>query len=298
MTAHSHASVSRVHRSRLVAVFGLTLVIFGVQLVGGLLTNSLALVADAGHNLTDVVGIGLALLAIWFAGRPPTAARTFGYLRLEILAAVANAALLFAVAGFVLFEAWQRWSEPPTVASGPMLAIALVGLAANAVSLYVLRDAQRESLNMRGAYLEVVGDLAGSVAVIVAAVVITLTGWQQADAVASALIGLLILPRTWALLRDAVDVLLEAAPKGVDLEEVRRHITEARGVADVHDLHVWTITSGMNVVSAHVVLEPGADPAAVLDELCRCLSGDFDIDHSTFQLESADRRRLEERSHA
>ena len=179
-----------------------------------------------------------------------------------------------------------------------MLAVALLGLVANAVSLYVLRDAQRESLNMRGAYLEVMGDFAGSAAVIVAAIVITLTGWTPADAVASAFIGLLIIPRTWGLLREAVDVLLEATPKGIDLEEVRTHIKEATGVADVHDLHAWTITSGMNVVSAHVVLDEGADPPAVLDELCRCLSGDFDIEHSTFQLETSDRRRLEEAQHA
>jgi cobalt-zinc-cadmium efflux system protein len=179
-----------------------------------------------------------------------------------------------------------------------MLAIAIVGLAANAVGLYLLRDAQHTSLNMRGAYLEVMGDLAGSVAVVVAAAVIALTGWRQADAIASAAIALLILPRTWRLLKDAVDILLEATPKDIDLAAVRTHILEADGVADVHDLHAWTITSGMNVVSAHVVLTEGADPPRVLDELCRCLSGDFDIEHSTFQLETADRRRLEERAHA
>ena len=151
---------------------------------------------------------------------------------------------------------------------------------------------------MRGAYLEVLGDLAGSAAVIVAALVIILTGWLQADAVASVLIGLLILPRTYRLLRDAVDVLLEATPKGIDLDEVRAHILEAERRRDVHDLHAWTITSGMNVVSAHVTLGHGADAPAVLDELCRCLSGDFDIEHSTFQLETSDRRRLEEAGHA
>jgi cobalt-zinc-cadmium efflux system protein len=295
---HSHASAAGVHRQRLAIVFVLTLVVFVVQLVGGMLTGSLALIADAGHNATDVAGIGLALLAISFAARPATGERTFGFLRLEILAAVINAVLLFGVAAYVLFEAWRRWSDPPEVASGPMLAIALVGLVVNLVSLVLLRDAQRTSLNMRGAYLEVMGDLAGSVAVVAAAALITLTGWQQADVVASVVIAVLILPRTWHLLREAVDILLEATPKGVDLDEVRSHILDAPGVADVHDLHAWTITSGMNVVSAHVVLDEGADPPTVLDELCRCLSGDFDIEHSTFQLETADRRRLEERSHA
>jgi cobalt-zinc-cadmium efflux system protein len=178
-----------------------------------------------------------------------------------------------------------------------MLVVALIGGAANVVSLAVLRGPQARSLNMRGAYLEVMGDLAGSAAVLVAAIVIAATGWQQADPLASILIALLILPRTWALLRDAVDVLLEATPKGVDLDHIRQHILGVAGVADVHDLHAWTITSGMNVVSAHVVLGPGADPPAVLDELCSCLAGDFDIEHSTFQLEPSDRRRLEERAH-
>lgn len=294
---HVHASAAGSHRRTLVAVFLITLAIFVVQLVGGIVSGSLALVADAGHNFTDVAGIGLALLAISFAARPATDGRTFGYLRLEILAAVVNAVFLFAVAAYVLFEAIQRWSDPPEIASGLMLTIALVGLVANAISLWLLRDAQHESLNMRGAYLEVVGDLAGSAAVVLAAIVINVTGWRQADAVASAVIGILILPRTWALLRDAIDVLMEATPRGIDLDEVRTHLLGATGVADVHDLHAWTITSGMNVVSAHVVLEPDADPPAVLDELCACLAGDFDIEHSTLQLETADRRRLEASSH-
>ena len=295
---HAHGTAASANRGRLVAVFALTLSVFLVELVAAALSNSLALLADAGHMFTDVGGIGLALLAIWFAARPASVGRTFGYLRLEILVAVINAVLLFGVAAFILVEAWRRLSAPPEIATGLMLAVAILGLAANAVSLYLLRDAQRVSLNMRGAYLEVMGDFAGSVAVIVAAIVITLTGWTPADAVASALIGFLIIPRTWRLLRDAVDVLLEAAPKGIDLEEVRTHIRDVPGVADVHDLHAWTITSGVNVLSAHVVLDEGADPPAVLDELCSCLSGDFDIEHSTFQLETSDRRRLEEARHA
>jgi cobalt-zinc-cadmium efflux system protein len=295
---HVHGSAAAANRSRLIAVLGLSLTILVFEAVGAIASNSLALLADAGHMLTDVSGIGLALLAIWFAGRAPTNDRTFGYLRLEIIAAVTNAFLLFGVAAFVLFEAWQRLSSPPEVSSGLMLAVALVGLAANAVSLYVLRHAQRDSLNMRGAYLEVMGDFAGSAAVITAAVLIGLTGWAQADAVASVVIGLLILPRTFALLREATDVLLEASPKGVDMDLVRRHVLDAPGVVDCHDLHAWTITSGMNVVSAHVILADDADPARTLDALCACLSGDFDIEHSTFQLETTDRRRLEERGHA
>ena len=295
---HTHGSAAAAHRGRLVAVFAISLTILVVEVIGSVVTNSLALLADAGHVLADVAGIGLALLAIWFAGRPATAGRTFGYLRLEILAAIANAVLLFGIAAFVLFEAWQRFNQPVEIATGAMAAFALVGFAGNLVSLLLLRHPQAESLNMRGAYLEVLGDLLGSAAVIVAAGVIAVTGWTGADLLASVAIGLMILPRTFALLRDATDVLLEATPKGVDMDHVRRHILEAPGVVDCHDLHAWTITSGMNVVSAHVVLAQGADPGTALSALSTCLADDFDIDHSTFQLETEDRRRLEERSHA
>ena len=214
----AHGSSAATHRGRLGAVLLVSLAILVIEVVGSVLSNSLALLADAGHMLTDVSGVGMTLLAIWFAGRAASPSRTFGYLRIEILAAVANAVLLFGVVVFVLFEAWQRLSEPTQVASGLMLAVALVGLAANGVSLLLLRDAQRESLNMRGAYLEVMGDLAGSAAVIIAALVIAFSGWAGADAVASALIGLLIVPRTFSLLREATDILLEGAPKAVDLD--------------------------------------------------------------------------------
>ena len=292
---HAH-SATAAHRNRLTGVFLLSLSIFVIEVVGAVLSNSLALLADAGHVFTDVFGIGLALVAIWIAGRPATSERSFGFLRIEIIAAVANAILLFAVSAYVLFQAWQRLQQPPEVTSGLMLAVAVLGLAANAVSLFLLRDAQGQSLNMRGAYLEVAGDLAGSVAVIIAAVVIAVTGWTQADAIASAAIGLMILPRTWTLMREALDVLLEATPKGIDLDSVRTHILEAPGVAGVHDLHAWTITSGMNVVSAHVVLEEDAKTGDILDHLGLCLSHDFDIRHSTFQLETAEHVQWEARA--
>jgi cobalt-zinc-cadmium efflux system protein len=264
---------------------------------GWRLSDSLALLADAGHVLADGAGIGLALLAIRFAARPATPQRTFGYYRLEILAAVVNAVLLFGVAGFVLVEAWRRLTEPPEVASGLMLAVAAVGLVANAVSMWLLRDGQQQSMNLRGAYLEVWGDLLGSVAVLAAAAVIAVTGFQAADPIASVLIGLAILPRTWRLLRDAVDVLLEATPKGIDIDEVRRHLVETPGVTEVHDLHAWTITSGLPVLSAHVVLERGADAGKVLDGLGACLAGHFDIEHSTFQLEQPEHRGHEGATH-
>lgn len=290
-------SAAALHSRKLITVFALTFSFLIVEVVGGIVANSLALLADAGHMLTDVTGIGLALLAIRFAARPSSTDRTFGWYRVEILAAVINAVMLFGVAAYVLVEAWRRLMAPPEVGSGLMLGVAVAGMAANGVSLWLLRSAQADSLNMRGAYLEVLGDLLGSVAVVVAAAVIGLTGFRQADAIASAAIGLMIVPRTWKLLRDAVDVLLEASPKGVDLEEVRRHIVDAGGVVDVHDLHAWTITSGMNVVSAHVVVENGVDPSVVLDCLSTCLADDFDVEHCTFQLETHDRRRVEETSH-
>ena len=295
---HDHSpSATAAHRGRLSAVLAITVAVLVVEVAGAALSGSLALLADAGHVLADGAGIGLALLAIRFAARPASPQRTFGYYRLEILAAVVNAVLLFGVAGFVLVEAWRRLTEPPAVASGLMLAVAAAGLAANAGSMWLLRDGQQHSLNLRGAYLEVLGDLLGSVAVLAAAAVIALTGFQAADPIASALIGVLILPRTWRLLREAVDVLLEAAPKGVDLAEVRQHLIGTPGVTDVHDLHAWTITSGLPVLSVHVVLERGADAGKVLDGLGDCLAGHFDIEHSTFQLEQPEHRGHEGATH-
>jgi len=282
---------------RLKVVLALTLAYMLVEVVGGILTGSLALVADAGHMLTDVAGVSMALLAIHFASRPADDGKSYGYYRLEILAAMANGFLLFGIAAFILLEAYQRFVDPPEVLGLPMFVVAAVGLAVNLVSARLLLAGQKASLNMRGAFYEVVGDLLGSVAVIVAGAVIIVTGWNAVDPIASVAIGLFILPRTWALLRDAVDVLLEATPKSVDMDEVRRHIAETEGVSGAHDLHAWTITSGMNVLSAHVVLAEGAQPGEVLDRLCRCLSNDFDIEHSTFQLEPADRRPLEKVVH-
>ena len=287
---HGHGiSAGRAHRGRLLVVLAITVAVLVAEVVGAALTGSLALLADAGHLLTDVAGISLAVLAVSFASRPATPQRTFGYYRLEILAAVINAVLLFAVALFVLWESWRRWQEPSDVAGGPMLAFALVGLVASLVGVVVLHAGSKESLNVRGAYLEVLGDLLGSGAVVVAAIVIVATGFQRADVIASVVVALLILPRTWSLLREAVDVLLEATPKGVDVEEVRRHILGTPGVLDTHDLHIWTITSGLPVLSTHVVVtdEALADggAASVLDELHHCLAHHFDVEHCTFQLE-------------
>ena len=289
---HSHGptvSAGAQHRSRMLVVLALTVTVLVAEIIGGWITGSLALLADAGHMFTDVAGITLAILAVTFASRPASDTRTYGYYRLEILAAVINAVLLFGVAAFILVEAWRRWSEPPDVEGGLMLAFATVGLVANLIGLAVLRSGSKESLNVKGAYLEVLGDTLGSAAVIVAALVIALTGWQRADIVASVLVAAMILPRTWTLLREATDVLLEAVPKGTDLAAIRQHILDTPGVLDAHDLHVWTLTSGMPVLSVHVVVDQAvlADNSGgqVLDALGDCLAHHFDVEHCTFQIE-------------
>jgi cobalt-zinc-cadmium efflux system protein len=295
--SHDHARRSFDHRRRLALVLGITCTMLVVEVVGALLSGSLALFADAAHMATDAGGIAMSLLAMWFASRPSSPSRTFGSYRLEILAAVANALLLCAVGVYILVEAALRLLEPPSVASGTMLAFGAVGLAANAVSLALLRHGQTESLNVRGAFLEVMSDTFGSAAVLVAAAAIWLTGFQRADAIASAAVGALILPRTWKLLREALDVLLESTPKGIDLAEVRQHMLDERGVVEVHDLHAWTITSGMPVLSAHIVVADPSSSGQVLDRLCECLRGHFDIDHSTIQVEPAGHRHHEGSTH-
>jgi cation diffusion facilitator family transporter len=290
---HSHAPTTAggAHRRRLVVVLGLTLAVLVAEVVGAVLSGSLALLADAGHMATDAAGPALALAAVSLAQRPARGRRTFGWQRVEILAAVANGMLLLAVAAYVLIEAIRRIGQPPEIGAGLMLVVASVGLVVNLGSLLVLRGGKDASLNMRGAYLEVLADALGSVAVIVAAVVIATTGWTPADIVASAVIGCLVVPRAWHLLREALDVLLEAAPRGVDLQDVRAHILGVDGVLDVHDLHAWTITSGLPVLSAHVVVTDEALAAGhggrVLDALCSCLGEHFDLEHCTFQLEAA-----------
>ena len=285
--AHAPASLASVHRGRLTVVLALTIGVLLAEIVGAVVTGSLALLADAGHLMTDAAGIGLALLAIKFGGRPATTQRTYGFYRLEILAAVANAMLLVFVAGFVLVGAVGRFADPPHVHGVPMLIFAAGGLVANAVALGLLQRGGKESLAVRGAYLEVLGDLLGSAAVVVAAVIIAVTDATVVDPIVSVLVALMILPRVWTLLREAIDVLLEATPRGTDMEKIREHIAEVPGVVDVHDLHVWTITSGMPVMSVHVVVaqEEMAHGGRVLDMLHGCLSEHFDVTHSTFQLE-------------
>ncbi|MFF3551864.1 cation diffusion facilitator family transporter [Streptomyces tsukubensis] len=277
------------YQGRLRVALTITLSVMVLEIVGGVVTGSLALVADAAHMATDGIGLGMALLAIHFANRPPSTNRTFGLARAEILAALANCLLLLGVGAYLLFEAVERFITPAETKSGLTIVFALVGLVANVISLALLMRGQKDSLNVRGAYLEVLNDALGSVAVLVSAVIILLTGWQAADPIASLLIGLMIVPRTVKLLRETLNVLLEAAPKDVDMAEVRRHIVALPGVEDVHDLHAWTITSGMPVLSAHVVVAQDVLDAVgherMLHDLQGCLGDHFDVEHCTFQLE-------------
>jgi cobalt-zinc-cadmium efflux system protein len=283
-------------RTRLLIALGLAIAVFVAEAVASIFANSLALLAEAFHVLIDVIALGFALVAVWLAARPATDRRTFGLLRLEILVTVLNTVLLLVVASVVLVEGLRRFSEPSHVQSGIVLAVASIGLLSNGVSIFLLRD-PHASLAVRAAYLDVLADIVASAAVVVSALANIFAGRALADTFAAFLIVALIVPRAITLLREAVDVLLEATPRGVDVEAVRQHVLACSGVKDIHDLHVWTITSGVNVISAHVVVHSGSDPSAVLNDLEVCLRGDFDIDHSTFQLESEDRKRLERSAH-
>jgi cobalt-zinc-cadmium efflux system protein len=286
---HAHREVGTAagrHLGRLAWTLALTASFVVVEVVGGLWTGSLALLADAGHMLADVGGLMLSLLAVWFARRPPSPRNTYGYLRLEILAALANGVVLLVVAGAILLEAYRRLHEPVAILTGPMLAIAVVGLGVNLIGILLLRAGSKESLNIRGAYLEVLSDALGSAAVILAAVVIRATGATWVDPVASAAIGLFILPRTWRLLGQAVHVLLEGVPPHLDLREIERAIRGSHGVRAVHDLHVWAVTSGREALSAHVHVDDLADGRHVLGDLQQLLRERFGIEHVTIQLEA------------
>jgi cobalt-zinc-cadmium efflux system protein len=274
------------HRTRLWLAAALLAAFMVVEAVAALVTGSLALLSDAGHMFTDVLGIAMALAAITAAGRAATdSQRTFGLYRLEVLAALANSVLLAAVAGFVVVQAVRRFTDPPEVPAGSMLVVAIGGLVINIVAFWLLRSGAKESINVRGAYLEVVGDLLGSVGVIIAAVVIAFTGWSYADPIVAVVVALMILPRTFALGRSAVRILVQAAPEHLDVTVVRDRLAAVPGVCDVHDLHVWTLTSGMDVASAHLSLDPAAELGMVLATAREALHEDFAIDHATLQVE-------------
>lgn len=293
--SHGNARAGARHARRLRFSFLLIVGFLVVQLVVALVSGSLALLSDAGHMATDALGMGMALAAISAASRPRHVAhRTFGLYRLEILAALANAVLLFGVAGYVLYEALHRFGDPRDVASTPVLVVGIIGLAVNVVAFALLREGAKESLNLRGAYLEVVSDTLGSVGVIVSAIVLAVTGWGWVDPAVGAGIGVFILPRAWRLGRDALRVLLQAAPHGMDIGVVRGALAAVPGVADVHDLHVWTLTSEMDVLTAHLVVGAGMSAQSVLHAAREMLHDDFGLDHATLQVETATGNACEE----
>jgi len=295
---HGHSA----NRNRLLIAIGIVSTVLVVEIVGAWLSGSLALLADAGHMLSDLTGLIVALVATIVAARPATDRQTFGYRRAEVFGALINGLILMVVAVGVAIGAIGRLTGGETeVHSGPMLIVAAIGLVANLVALLLLRPAAGHSINMRGAYLEVFGDLIGSLTVIVAAVVIMTTGFAPADAIASLLIAAFIVPRAYLLLRDVVHVLSESAPADTDVAQIRDHILRTKGVVAVHDVHVWAITSGAPVFTAHVVVEPevfrSGGTGALLDELSGCLTEHFDVEHSTFQLEPAEHAEHEDEFH-
>jgi len=286
-------SAAGANKKHLAIVFGLTATYLVAEVVGGLMTGSLALLADAGHMLTDVAGLGLALMAIKFAERPATPERTYGYYRMEILAALTNAVVLIGISLYILYEAYERFLDPPEVESGAMLVVASIGLAINIVGMIILRKGSKESLNMKGAYFEVLSDMLTSVGVIVAGVIMMTTGWYYADPLISAGIGLFILPRTWILLRETVGILLEGTPSGVNLAAIREAVESLGGVSEIHDLHVWTLTSGVNAMSAHVVVDDSKTDAEVLSAVHDMITKNFPIAHVTIQIEQVGWRECE-----
>ena len=294
---HSHSASRAEDRRRLIVVLAITTGVVIVELVGAWLSGSLALLADAGHMLTDATAIVLALSASLIATRPPSPRRTFGYHRAEILAALINALVLLGICGFLLYAGIRRLLHPSDVDAAQLLIFAGIGLVANLISLSLLMSRQDNNLNMRGAFLEVLSDTLGSAAAIAAGVVILTTGFDRADSIASLMIALLILPRSWSLLRDSGQVLLEAAPPQLDVEQARLHFGRVDGVTDIHDLHAWLITSGMPAMSAHVtVTDEALDRRGVgelLDDLSACAAECFDVDHATFQVEPESHREHE-----
>jgi cobalt-zinc-cadmium efflux system protein len=283
--AHNHALPSTGNERALWAALLLTTTFLVAEVVAGVVFNSLALIADAAHMFTDAAALAIALAAIRVGRRPADAKRSYGYHRFEILAAAFNAVLLFGVALYILFEAWQRFRSPAEVQSLPMLAVAALGLLVNLISMRLLRAGSNDSLNMKGAYLEVWSDMLGSLGVILAAIVIRFTGWSWVDAATAAAIGLWVLPRTWLLLKESLNILLEGTPEGVDIDDATRAMRAVDGVEDVHDLHVWALTSGKNSLTAHVVCAEGVEAMPLIGRLQIVLADRFGVHHTTLQVE-------------
>ena len=286
-TGHDHVGTGIRHETPLWWALGLTGMFLVAEVIGGLLTNSLALLSDAAHMATDVIALTISLIAVRLARRPPDAKRTYGYARMEAIGALVNGGLLVLVAGYILWEAVRRFSEPPSVASAGMLVIAVLGLAINLISMRLLKAGSGESLNVKGAYLEVWSDMLGSVGVIVAALIIKFTGFYIADPIVAVLIGLWVLPRTWVLLREAGNVLMEGAPRGIDTERIRAEMLATPGVAELHDVHVWALSSRRSAMAAHVIMDVEASDAEALRlRLAQMLEARFDIHHVTLQVET------------
>ena len=283
---HSHERRSAQSLTRLKLALGLTAVYMFAEAFGGWWANSLALIADAGHMLTDVAALSLTLAAIWFASRPATAKKTFGYYRLEILAAFVNGIALVLLSFWVIYEAFARFNAPPDVKGLQLTVIAVGGLTVNLIAAFLLHSDHEHDLNMRSAWLHVVGDALGSVAAIIAGILILAFGWIWADAVSSFLISLIIIFGAWRLIRESVNVLLEGTPAHINLKAVEETIRKAENVADVHDLHVWTITSGMDALSVHVIHAETVAPKELLQSIRVKLHDEFGIDHLTIQMET------------
>ncbi|MGY4660173.1 cobalt-zinc-cadmium efflux system protein [Pseudomonas chlororaphis] len=285
---HSHGQVRAGHERKLWMALGLTGSFMIAEVIGAFVTGSLALLSDAAHMMTDALALAISLVAIQVGKRAADRKRTFGYARFEILAAAFNALLLFVVAFYILFEAWQRLSAPAEIQSTGMLVIAVLGLVVNLISMRLLASASAESLNVKGAYLEVWSDMLGSIGVIVAALVIMYTGWGWVDSLVAAAIGFWVLPRTWTLLRESMNVLLQGVPDGIDIDQVEQSIRAIDGVTEVHDLHLWALTSGKNVMSTHLVADLGRrSEQQILAEVTELMHERFDISHVTVQVEQA-----------
>lgn len=287
MSTETTTSAGNKHNKSLKIVFTITLIYFIIEVIVGFMSNSLALLSDAAHMLTDVAGQALALFAIWMASKLRNSKKTYGYLRTEIFSALINAIVLIFISGYILYEAWQRFQDPPKVAGFSMLIVASIGLIINLISMKILKSGSEESINIKGAFLEVVADMLSSIAVIIAGIIILSTGWLLIDPIISALIGLFILPRTFGLLKESVDILLEGVPKDVNYDAVEKYISKNPGVDSIHDLHIWSLTSGVNALSGHIIMKPETTITEMNDiifEIKKGLNSSYKISHTTLEV--------------
>lgn len=287
MSTETTTSAGNKHNKSLKIVFTITLIYFIIEVIVGFMSNSLALLSDAAHMLTDVAGQALALFAIWMASKLRNSKKTYGYLRSEIFSALINAIVLIFISGYILYEAWQRFQDPPKVAGFSMLIVASIGLIINLISMKILKSGSEESINIKGAFLEVVADMLSSIAVIIAGIIILSTGWLLIDPIISALIGLFILPRTFGLLKESVDILLEGVPKDVNYDAVEKYISKNPGVDSIHDLHIWSLTSGVNALSGHIIMKPETTITEMNDIIFKIkkeLNSSYKISHTTLEV--------------